>query len=85
MSGIFHTLLGVDVCYKLKIQADVASDSTSVGIRCMYKAVNKNKVICSYIEALEFQTGVSPVHWEDNTIFIYVFEAKMVARIVKTH
>ena len=30
------------------------------------------------MEALEFQTGTPEVHWEYNTIFIYVIEDKRV-------
>ena len=44
----------------------------------MYKAVNKTKVICRYMEALSFHTGSPTVHWEDNTSFISVVEAKIV-------
>ena len=35
------------------------------------------------MEALVLQTGAPVVHWEDNTIFIYVVEAKIVTPRVK--
>ena len=38
-SGIINTLLGFSVCWKVKIQPDIASESTDVEIRCMYKDV----------------------------------------------
>ena len=42
VSGIMHTLFGVAVYWKVQIQASIASDSTDIEIRCMYKAVKKN-------------------------------------------
>ena len=45
VSVIIHTLLGVAVCWKVHIHPTIASDSDDVEIRCMYKAVNKTKVI----------------------------------------
>ena len=42
--GIIHTLLGVAVCWKVQIQPAIASDSTDGEIRCMYKAIKKQKV-----------------------------------------
>ena len=35
------------------------------------------------MEALEIHTGETTVHWEDNTIFISVIEAKRVTPRVK--
>ena len=49
----------------------------------MYKAVKKNKVIRRYMEALELHTGATTVHWEDNTSYIFVVEAKRVTPLVK--
>ena len=49
----------------------------------MYKAVKKNKVIRRYMEALALHTGAPTVHWEDNTTFISVVEAKNVTPRVK--
>ena len=42
VSGIMHTLFCVAVYWKVQIQASIASDSTDIEIRCMYKAVKKN-------------------------------------------
>ena len=83
VSGIIHTLLGGAVCWKVHIQPAIASDSTDGEIRCMYKAVKKTKVIRRYMEALALYTGAHTVHWEDNTSFISVVEAKRVTPIVK--
>ena len=49
----------------------------------MYKDVNKTKVIWRYMEALSLQTGAPTVHWEDNTSYISVVEAKTVTPRVK--
>ena len=73
-SGIINTLLGVAVCWKVRIQSSIASDSTDKEIRCMYKAVNKTKFIRRYIEDLALHTGAPTVHWEDNTICISVVD-----------
>ena len=64
-------MLGFDVYWKVYIQPAIASDSTDGEIRCMYKAINKNKVIWGYMEALALHTGATTLHWEDNTICIY--------------
>ena len=44
----------------------------------MYKAAKKAKEICRYMEALALHYGAPTVHWEDNTICIYVVEAIIV-------
>ena len=49
----------------------------------MYKAVNKTKVICRYMESLALHTGAHTVHLEDNTSCIYVVEDKIVTPGVK--
>ena len=49
----------------------------------MYKAVNKNKVIRRYMEALSIHTGASTLNWEYNTSCISVVEAKIVTPRVK--
>ena len=49
----------------------------------MYKDVKKTKVIRRYMEALALHTGSPTVHWEYNTIFISVFEYKIVTPRVK--
>ena len=81
--GIIHTLLGVYVYWKLQIQPDIDSNSNYVEIICLYKAVNKTKVILRYMEALEIQTGAPKLHWEYNTSFIYVVESKIFTTRVK--
>ena len=63
VSGIIHTMFGVAVFWKVQIQPAVASESTDGEIRCMYKAVNKTKVIRRYMEASALHTGASTVHW----------------------
>ena len=81
--GIIHNLLGVAVWCKVQIQPAIASDSTDWEIRCMYKAVRKNKVIRRYMRDLSLYTGAISVHWEDNTNCISVVEAKRVTPRVK--
>ena len=81
--GIIHTLLDVAVCWKVKIQPAIESDSTDGEIRCMYKAVKKTKVIRGYMEALALHTCAPTVHWEDNTSCISVVEAKIVTPRVR--
>ena len=76
-------MLGVAVCCKVQIQPAIASDPTDGEIRYMYKAVNKIKFIWRYKEALKFHTGAPTVNWEENTICIYVVEAKRVTTRVK--
>ena len=66
-SVILHTMLGVAIYWKLKIQTSIASDSTDVEIKCVYKAVKKTKVIHKYMKALAIHTVSQTVHWEDNT------------------
>ena len=83
VSGIIHTLLGVSVCWKIHIQLDIASESTDGEIRCMYKDVNKTKVIWIYIEALAVHTGAPTVHWKEKISCISVVEAKIVTPRVK--
>ena len=43
--GIIYTVLGVAVCWKVKIQPSIASDSIDGEIRRMCQAVKKTKVI----------------------------------------
>ena len=71
------------MCCKVHNQPDIASDSTDGEIRCMYKAVNKTKVIRGYMESLALHTGTPTVHWDDNTSCIYVVEVKIVTPGVK--
>ena len=40
-SGIIHTIIGIDVCWKLYIQPAVESDSADGESMCMYKSVKK--------------------------------------------
>ena len=49
----------------------------------MYKAVNKNKFIPRYMEALSLHIDAPTVYWEDNTSFISVVEDKIVSPIFK--
>ena len=63
VSGIIHTILGVSLLWKVQIQPAIAYDSTDREIRCMYKAVNKTKVISRYMEALALHTGAPTVYW----------------------
>ena len=49
----------------------------------MYKAVNKTKVIWSYMEALELHTGAPTEHREDSTSCVSGVETKMVTIILK--
>ena len=49
----------------------------------MHKSVNKTKVIRRYKEALELHIGAPTIHWEYNTICIYVVEYKRVTLRVK--
>ena len=51
VSGIIHTLIGVYVWWKVHIQLAISSDSTDGEIICMYKAVEKTKVIRRYMES----------------------------------
>ena len=44
----------------------------------MYKAFNKTNFILRYMEALSLHTGAPTLHWEDNTSFNSVVEAKIV-------
>ena len=61
--GIMRNLLGVAVFWKVNVQPAIASDSTDGEIKCMYKAVKKNKVIWWCVEALALHTGSTTVHW----------------------
>ena len=61
----------------------IASDSTDVKIRYIYKAVKKTKVIWRYMEDLSLHTGAHKVHQKDNTGWISVVEAKRVTPRVK--
>ena len=65
-----HTLLGVDVFWKVQIQTDIDSDSTDGWIRYMYKAAKKNKVIQRYMEDLSLHTGSQTVRWEYKNSYI---------------
>ena len=67
VSGIIHTLTGVSIFWKVYIQPAIAYDSTYGDIRCVYKAFNKTKYVCRYMEALALHIGSPTVHWEDNT------------------
>ena len=78
VSGIIHTMLGVYVFCQLQIKEAIASDYTDGEIRFMCKSVKKNKVIRRYMEALAIHTCAPSVHWEDNTVCIYSFEAEIV-------
>ena len=49
----------------------------------MYNYVKKTKAIQRSVEALSLHTGAPTVHWEYNTIFISVVEAKVVTPRVK--
>ena len=49
----------------------------------MNKAFKKSKDIRRYTAALALYTGSPALHWEDNTSFIYVVEAKKVTPRVK--
>ena len=60
---IIHTLLGVSVFWKAQIHPAIEYDSTDGEVICMYKAVNKIKVIRRYMEALSIYTGAPTVHW----------------------
>ena len=77
VSGIIHTLLGVDVYWKLQIKTAITYESTAVEIGCMYKAVEIIKVISRYMEYLALHNGVPTVHWEENISCVYVVEAKI--------
>ena len=63
VSGIIHTIIGVLVWWKVKIQKYVASESTDVLIIWMYKAVNTTEEIWCYMEDLALHTGAPIVHW----------------------
>ena len=45
VSGIIHTIIGITFLWKLQIQPAVASESTDVEIKYMYKVVNIIKAI----------------------------------------
>ena len=62
VSGIFHNMLGVAVCWKVHIQPAISHDSTDGEIRCMYKYVKKTQVIQRYMEALELHTSAKTIH-----------------------
>ena len=47
------------------------------------KLLKKTKFIRRYMEALALHTGAPTVHWEDNTSYISVIEAKIVTPRVK--
>ena len=49
----------------------------------MYKSVNKTKFIRRYLEASALHIDAPTVHWEDNTSYIYVVEAKIVTHRIK--
>ena len=49
----------------------------------MHKAVKKNKSFWRYMESLSIQTHATTVHWEENTIYVYVVESKIVTNRVK--
>ena len=74
---IIHNLLGVAIRWKLHIQPAILSDSTDGEIICMYKDVNKAKVILRCMEDLALHTGAPTEHCEYNTSFISVVEAKI--------
>ena len=59
------------------------SESTDVEIRLMYNSVKKNKLTWRYIGALALHTSAPTVHWEYNTIFIYVVDARTFTRRFK--
>ena len=44
VSGIINTLLGISVCWKVKIQPDIESEPTDGEIRCMYKDFKKKSL-----------------------------------------
>ena len=83
VSVIIHTLIGVVFCWKVHIQPAISYDSTDGEIRCMYKAVNKNKVIRRYMKALPLHTGTPTLNFEYNTSFISIVEYKRVTPTVK--
>ena len=83
VSGIIHNLLGVSIFWEVNIQPYISSESTGGEMRCMYKAVKKNKAIQSYTKPLKIHTGAPTVHREDITNCIYVVEAKIVTTRVK--
>ena len=49
----------------------------------MYTAVKKIKVLKRYMESLALRNSAPTVHWEDNTSFISIVEAKRVTPRVK--
>ena len=75
---IVNTILGIAVCWKVKSQLNMSSDSTDVELRYMYKYANKTKSVQRYTEDLALRTSSPTVHYEDNTHFISVVEAKIV-------
>ena len=83
MSGIKHNLLGVAFFWKVQIHPAIEYHSNGGKLRCMYKSVEKNKVIQRYMEALSLHTGAPTVNWEDNTSCISVVESKRVTPRVK--
>ena len=78
VSGIIRTILGVAVCWKVRIQPAVVSDSTDKEIRCMYKYVRKTRAIQILMQAWSLHTGAPTVYCKYNTSFIYVVEAKRI-------
>ena len=76
VSGIIHTLIGVAVCWKIQIKPYISFDPNYGEIIFMYKAAKKTKDTRRYMEALVIHTGETTVHWEDNTSYISVVEAK---------
>ena len=83
VSVIFCALVGFSVCCKVQIQPAIAYYYADGEIRCMYKAVNKNKAVHRYIESLAIHTGSPTVNWEENTSYISVVEDKIVTPRVK--
>ena len=78
VSGIIHTLLGVSVCWKIKINNSVSSYSTYGETHCLYKAVKNTKYFQCYTDSI-FLHAVSPtVHQKNNTSCISLVDAKIV-------
>ena len=65
VSRIIHTILGVDVFWKVQIQPAVYLEYTGGGISYMHKYVKKAKAIGRYREELALHTGEPTVHWKD--------------------
>ena len=83
VSGIIHTVIGIEFFWKFQIQPAVVYNYTDGKIWCLYKDVNKTKCIRPYMESHALHTGSTTVHLSDKKSCIYVVDENIVTPKVK--